>query len=78
MFGNLTGMLTIIFFNPNFHLTPPPTISILVYYYNTATKALEYAKLVEDTLVQGFGSKALPKSKCGKDREFSLAPKTSL
>ena len=34
--------------------------------------------MVEDTVVQGFGSKPLPKSKRGIDREFSLNPKTSL
>ena len=40
--------------------------------------ALEFAKLVEDKLEKGFGSKALPKSKRVKDREFSLRPNTSI
>ena len=40
--------------------------------------ALEYAKIVEDALLKGFGSKLLPKSLRDKDREYSLMPKASL
>ena len=41
-------------------------------------RALEYVTLVEDTLSKGFGTKPLSESKCGKDKEYSLSPKTSI
>ena len=43
-----------------------------------AKVALEYIKLVEDALVNGFSSKPLPESQRGKDREFALDPKSSV